>query len=273
MKRRSVRRSPARNRPLPRTTDEHLARFLEGKRRYYEDYLAAHGHHPNKGRHPSTEFKDGNRIWVGRHHSEATKRKLSELLTGRKLPGEVRSAISKGHMGLVPWNKGLTKETTPSLARIGEKKRLWWTDDRKKQLAERNHWFFKEWWRAHPEHEEITARVTRPTRIEILARESLATRGVKFSVCKRVEGICIPDLFLPDEKIAVFCNGCYWHACPKHCPNVPDWLRKRIKDRQIYEELGRRGWKVLAIWEHEFKSNRDIAGERLEEMLREARGE
>lgn len=176
-------------------------------------------------------------------------------------------------MGKIPWNKGLTKETTPSLARIGEKKRSWWTDDRKKQLAERNHWFFREWWRKHPEHAETMARVARPTTIEMLARESLTKRGVKFSVCKRVEEICFPDLFLPDEKIAIFCNGCYWHACPKHCPSVPDWLRKKIKDRQIYEELGRRGWKVLAIWEHEFKLNHDVAGERLEQMLHDARGE
>ena len=51
-----------------------------------------------KGQHPSTEFKTGNTLWVGRHHTESTKKKLSEALKGKRLPAEVRSAMSRGHM-------------------------------------------------------------------------------------------------------------------------------------------------------------------------------
>jgi hypothetical protein len=123
---------------------EHRVKFLEGKRRYYEEFYRIHGHHPRKGKHPSTEFKKGNKFWVGRHHTDISKKKLSEVFKGKKLSAEVRTAISKGHMGQVPWNKGLTKETTPSVAIIGAKTKARWTEEKRRELAERNRWFFKE---------------------------------------------------------------------------------------------------------------------------------
>lgn len=169
---------------------------------------------------------------------------------------------------MVPWNEGLTKETSPTLARIGEASRLRWTPERRKWLSDRNKWFFREWWRLHPEAKERLARINRPTRIEMLARASLERRGIPYTVNASVEGICFPDLALHDKKIAIFCNGCYWHGCSKHCPNVPSWLRLRLRDKEIYEKLRAMGWTVLAIWEHEFSANPDIVGVRLDEVAR-----
>jgi hypothetical protein len=103
------------------------SRFLEGKRRYYEDFFEIHGHHPNKGRRPATGFKKGNTIWLGRHHTESTKEKLSKAFRGKPtgpLSLETRNRMSDSHMGLTPWNKGLTKATSESVALIGQKKKL-----------------------------------------------------------------------------------------------------------------------------------------------------
>ncbi len=50
-------------------SEENRVKFVEGTRKYDADFIRVHGHHPSKGRHPVTEFKKGNTLWVGRHHT------------------------------------------------------------------------------------------------------------------------------------------------------------------------------------------------------------
>lgn len=249
-------------------------RFLEGKRKYYEDYFRIHGQHPNKGKHPRTEFKKGNTLWVGRHHSEATKQRLSKAFRGKPSPfsPETRKRMSHSHLGLAPWNKGLRKETSESVALVGQKKKAWWTVERKRQFAMWSHTFWTDWWHKHPEAKEKFMRIARPTRIELLAREAVARRGVPFLTCRRIENPCFPDLILPEQKIAIFCNGCFWHNCPEHNPIVPEWLKNKIKDQQIFDELRKRGWRVVVAWEHEFKADKDVVGHKIDTLLAKDRG-
>jgi DNA mismatch endonuclease, patch repair protein len=134
-------------------------------------------------------------------------------------------------------------------------------------LRERNIRFGKEWWTKHPEAKATLTQVSRPTSIESLARESILRRGIQMIVSKRLENVCYPDIILPTLKIALFCHGCFWHACPFHNPVVPSWLRAKIKDQFVEEELNKRGWKTLVIWEHEFKIDKDAAGLKLDAML------
>lgn len=221
----------------------------------------------HRGKHPSTEFAIGNKIWLGRHHTLESRRKISEKLKGRKLPEWHIAKISAGHRGLVPWNKGLTRDTSPSLARSGEASRLRWTRERREWLSRWNKQWVKKWWQQHPEAKERLLRTNRPTRIELMARASLERRGIQFLTNKAVEGICFPDFVLRDKKIAVFCNGCFWHGCNVHCPEIPLWLRLRTRDKEIYRKLEALGWRVLVAWEHEFKVNPDVVGQRLDEIL------
>jgi DNA mismatch endonuclease (patch repair protein) len=130
-----------------------------------------------------------------------------------------------------------------------------------------------DWWRKHPEAKENFMRVARPTRIEVLAREALAKRAIPFLTCKRVENLCFPDLVLPEKKIAIFCNGCFWHNCPERNPVVPQWLRNKIKDQQIFDESRKRGWRVLVAWEHEFKHAKDVIGQKIDELLAQGQGD
>nr|WP_245866319.1 DNA mismatch endonuclease Vsr [Prauserella marina] len=61
------------------------------------------------------------------------------------------------------------------------------------------------------------------------------------------------------RKIAVFVDGCFWHACPEHGrqPTTNDWywtpkLRRNVeRDRRADEVLVAAGWVVIRIWEHE----------------------
>ena len=81
---------------------------------------------------------------------------------------------------------------------------------------------------------------------------------------KKVEGT--PDFVFLKKKIAVFIDGCFWHACKK-CSSFPKsnrafWENKirtnKIRDKRINSTLRRKGWKVLRIWEHELKDKNKI---------------
>ena len=68
-----------------------------------------------------------------------------------------------------------------------------------------------------------------------------------------------PDFIFPHAKLAVFVDGCFWHACPKHgtqpASNRAFWKRKltrnKSRDRLVNRTLRARGWSVLRIWQHE----------------------
>lgn len=60
-------------------------------------------------RNHSEKMIGENNPFYGKHHSEKTKEKLSDCFKGKKLSREHINNISKGHLGIEPWNKG--KET------------------------------------------------------------------------------------------------------------------------------------------------------------------
>ena len=68
-----------------------------------------------------------------------------------------------------------------------------------------------------------------------------------------------PDFVFPKLRLAVFVDGCFWHACPQHATkprnNAAFWRRKlaanKARDRLVTRALRQRGWRVLRIWEHE----------------------
>ncbi len=67
-----------------------------------------------------------------------------------------------------------------------------------------------------------------------------------------------PDFVFSKLRLAVFVDGCFWHACPKHCRtptgNRAYWraklTRNQTRDRLVTRTLHKAGWRVLRIWEH-----------------------
>ena len=46
-----------------------------------------------------------------------------------------------------------------------------------------------------------------------------------------------PDVVLPNARLAIFINGCFWHHCSKCYPNLPKthtafWRRKFIRNKE-----------------------------------------
>jgi DNA mismatch endonuclease Vsr len=85
---------------------------------------------------------------------------------------------------------------------------------------------------------------------------SAGVRGWKLNVTT-LQGS--PDLLFPDEKIAVFLDGCFWHGC-RQCGHVPNknrafWSakinRNRERDRTNTAWLRRTGFVVIRFWEHQ----------------------
>jgi DNA mismatch endonuclease, patch repair protein len=67
-----------------------------------------------------------------------------------------------------------------------------------------------------------------------------------------------PDIAFTSRKVAVFVDGCFWHACPEHGskPKNNEWywspkLAKNVeRDRAADAALEQAGWTVVRLWEH-----------------------
>lgn len=74
-----------------------------------------------------------------------------------------------------------------------------------------------------------------------------------------------PDFVFPKLRLAVFVDGCFWHACPLHATkprNHAAFWRKKLaanqaRDRKVNRTLRAAGWRVLRIWEHELARKRE----------------
>ncbi len=91
-------------------------------------------------------------------------------------------------------------------------------------------------------------------------RSALHRRGLRF----RTHYAAVPgtkrtiDIAFTRLRLAVFCDGCFWHGCPVHATtpksNREWWVHKintnRVRDRDTNARLMESGWKVLRIWGH-----------------------
>lgn len=115
---------------------------------------------------------------------------------------------------------------------------------------------------------------SRDTKPELRVRRELHKRGRRYFVDRAVlPGRRRPDLVFPRARVAVFIDGCFWHACPEHLrpsrTNSEWWadkLRRNVeRDRQADFDLAAAGWAVVRVWEHEAASS---AADRIEAVLR-----
>ena len=65
------------------------------------------------------------------------------------------------------------------------------------------------------------------------------------------------DFVFRSARVAVFVDGCFWHACPRHgtqpSGNRAFWKKKLARnverDREVSRALRKAGWTVLRVWE------------------------
>jgi DNA mismatch endonuclease (patch repair protein) len=98
------------------------------------------------------------------------------------------------------------------------------------------------------------------TRPEIEVRRLLHRLGFRFRLHRRdLPGS--PDIVLPRFRTVVFVHGCFWHRhanCRKTtvpASNADFWagkfLANKRRDRWVKNQLRRKGWRVIVVWECE----------------------
>lgn len=122
----------------------------------------------------------------------------------------------------------------------------------------------------HPTSVGVSVRMRRNvrsgTRPEAAVRSELHRRGLRFRKDMRLRlpsrGVR-PDIVFTRARLAVFVDGCFWHACPIHGnqprANSDYWQGKLAlnveRDRLVDEALAAAGWRVLRAWEHELPAS------------------
>jgi DNA mismatch endonuclease, patch repair protein len=100
------------------------------------------------------------------------------------------------------------------------------------------------------------------TKPELALRRALHKLGYRYRKDYRLDldGRRVrPDIAFTARRVAVFVDGCFWHACPEHGskPRANDWYwtpklaRNVERDRVADQTLAAAGWQVVRIWEHE----------------------
>lgn len=119
----------------------------------------------------------------------------------------------------------------------------------------------------------------RDTSFELRVRRELHRRGLRYRVdtapLARLRSRV--DILFPGVRIAVYLDGCFWHACPIHgvTPNAhadhwaPKLAANKQRDVEAVDALQAAGWTVLRFWEHE--DNAAVVST-IEAAVREASG-
>jgi DNA mismatch endonuclease (patch repair protein) len=99
------------------------------------------------------------------------------------------------------------------------------------------------------------------TKPELALRTALHAMGYRYRKDFRLDlplRRVRPDIAFTSRKVAVFVDGCFWHACPEHgaAPKSNEWywspkLAKNVeRDRAADAALAQAGWTVVRLWEH-----------------------
>jgi DNA mismatch endonuclease (patch repair protein) len=100
------------------------------------------------------------------------------------------------------------------------------------------------------------------TKPELALRHALHRLGYRYRKDYRLDLVggrrVRPDIAFTARKVAVFVDGCFWHACPEHGskPRANEWywgpkLIKNVeRDRINDAALILAGWTVVRLWEH-----------------------
>ena len=136
--------------------------------------------------------------------------------------------------------------------------------------------------RAQPDDSAVSGRFAhlarRDTRPEVLLRQELFARGLRYRVQYKVPGLARRriDIAFTRWRVAVQVDGCFWHGCPDHgtSPNRnSEWWRWKIarnkaRDRDTDVQLRSLGWTVIRVWEHDDPGS---AAQRIDEVINDLR--
>jgi DNA mismatch endonuclease Vsr len=116
------------------------------------------------------------------------------------------------------------------------------------------------------------------TSIEKLLGQHLRQSKIRYRSGQKLFGR--PDFVICGYKIAVFCDGDFWHGYSFKKNSIkknPSFWNAKIKrnmerDKEVNKELKKRGWVVIRFWEHDIKNTSGKCIERLLQKIKTITG-
>lgn len=252
---------PAWNKGLTKETSEGVKKMSEHNAHYWLDKQFSEEH--RKKLSNTTKNAWTNAEWKMKM-SESRKGHIG-YTKGKELSEEHKKKISIGNKG-----KHRSEETRMrmSLANKGERNPNYGkhhTEEWKRKIGEAQKGKIGPWRGKHlPEETRKKMRIARlhtiipnrDTGIERKIQDELSSREIGFYKHYPVMGQ--PDIAFPDRKIAIFCDGDYWHGKREGVQE---------KDNRVNEKLRNDGWLVLRYWEHEINVNAEGVVDEIEDRL------
>jgi DNA mismatch endonuclease (patch repair protein) len=139
-------------------------------------------------------------------------------------------------------------------------------------------------WKSTARSLSLARRVSRHTKPELALRQALHRLGLRFRLHRRIASTRMSvDILLPRYRIAIFCDGCFWHRhdCRPARRIVPSgvnaaaWGAKSARvseaEQRAHRLLSDAGYTVLRFWECEvLRSPNRVAQQVLSATLQSA---
>lgn len=110
------------------------------------------------------------------------------------------------------------------------------------------------------------------TKPEIILRKAVWKSGLRYRInVKSIYGK--PDIVFTKAKIAVFCDGDFWHghkwfirglsSLDEELKGYSEYWRNKIirnieRDKKVNDYLEKSGWYVIRLWESDIRKNVDL---------------
>lgn len=107
---------------------------------------------------------------------------------------------------------------------------------------------------------------SKDTKIEVILRKALWHHGIRYRKNYKICN-CKPDIVITKYKIAIFCDGDFWHGHEGHAnlnfkTNMKYWNKKisRNIERDLENTITLRddGWIVLRFWESDINNKLNL---------------
>ena len=123
----------------------------------------------------------------------------------------------------------------------------------------------------------MSAIPSKNTKPEILLGKAMWEKGLRYRKHYPIAGK--PDFVFVRKKIAIFCDGDYWHGnnwslrgfnnLEDELATYSEYWKKKIKnnvqrDLRVTNILKSQGWQVIRIWESEIKKHPNESAEQIE---------
>lgn len=202
-----------------------------------------------------------------------TREKISKTKQERIKSGLIRIWNGGKKTNQKVWNKGLNKKTSPVIAKLSKKlsklrQEQLKNPEFKEKFRQKSSVSHKGYYKKNPQAleklKQIRSKIIYPKKdssIEKKLQNALNEQKVNFLThypfynenCETKI-----DITIPQQKIAIYCDGDYWH-------NLPNY---KLRDKRINFGLQKAGWKVIRFWGSEINSNVDECVNKIMELIK-----